>query len=62
MDGFSNFKKVKHSEFRQEFNENIICLLDPDPDPKNGSGTGSGSSKKGPNFRIQIHNTDFKGV
>ena len=53
MDGFSNLKKVKHSEFCQEFNENIICHLDPDPDPKNGSG----SSKKGPNLRIRIHNT-----
>ena len=66
MDGFSNLKKVKHSEFRQEFNENIICHLDPDPDPKNGSGSGSGSSKKGPNLRIRIriririHNTGFK--
>jgi hypothetical protein len=57
MDGFSNFKKVKHSEFCQEFNENILCHLDLDVDPKNRSRT----SKKGPDpwIWIRIYNTEF---
>ena len=57
MDGFSNLKKVKHSEFRQEFNENILCHLDLDVDSKNKSRT----SKKGPDLWIwiRIHNTEF---
>ena len=34
LDGFSKLKKVQHAEFHQEFNDNIICHLDPDPDKK----------------------------
>ena len=45
---FSNFKKVKHSELCQEFNENIRGYLDPDQIQK---------TDPDPAKKSQIHNT-----
>ena len=57
LDGFSNFKKVNHSEFRQEFNENIRNYLDPDPGQK--MDPDPDPAKKVPDPRIRIQHTDF---